>query len=143
MILIADDAAITIAGRSLYGESEAATRAGFVRLCKDIGLSVNAADPHQLVLFPEMDARADTPEITESCWRILGKNPQDMMCANTRMVVKRKGAAKPSVLACTLIAYDPAFELGGDLAEATSKDVYLNHPHCSRFCVLGGANCSG
>ena len=141
--LIADDADITIAGRSLYGESEAATRAGFARLCKDLGLSLDADDPHQLVLFPEMDACADTPEITEGCWRILGKNPQDMMCANTRMVVKRKGAARPSVLACTLIAYDSAFELGDDLAGATSKDVYLNHPHCSRFCVLGGANCSG
>jgi hypothetical protein len=29
-------------------------------------------DPVQLVLFPEMDARADVPEITEKCWDILG-----------------------------------------------------------------------
>ncbi len=141
--LIADHAVATIAGRILYGESEAAARAGFARLCEEIDLPLDAADPSQLVLFPEMDAHADTAEITEGCWRILGKSPDEMMCANTRMVVKRMGAAKPSVLACTLIAHDPAFELGDTLAEAASKEVYLNHPHCSRFCVLGGANCSG
>ena len=27
------------------------------------------------------------------------------------------------------------------LAEA-SGPVALNHPHCSKFCVLGGASCS-
>ena len=28
------------------------------------------------------------------------------------------------------------------LAEAAAP-VPLNHPHCARFCVLGGAACSG
>ena len=64
-----------------------------------------------------------------------------MMCASSRMVVKRKGSPRPSVLACTLIPYDQAFELGGSLAEAAGS-VSLNHPHCSRFCVLGGASCA-
>jgi len=27
------------------------------------------------------------------------------------------------------------------LAEA-ERDVALNHPHCAKFCVLGGASCS-
>ena len=44
-------------------------------------------------------------------------------------------------LACTLIAYDEAFELGHTLAEA-DQPVALNHPHCAKFCVLGGAACS-
>jgi hypothetical protein len=57
------------------------------------------------------------------------------------MVVKRKGANKPAVLACTLLAYDPQFELGTTLAEAAGA-VALNHPHCAKFCVLGGAACS-
>jgi hypothetical protein len=56
--------------------------------------------------------------------------------------VKRKGATAPAVLACTLLAYDPQFELGATLAEA-SRPVALNHPHCARFCVLGGASCTG
>jgi hypothetical protein len=57
------------------------------------------------------------------------------------MVVKRKGAARPTVLACTLLAYAPEFELGTTLKEA-EQDVALNHPHCAKFCVLGGASCS-
>ena len=58
------------------------------------------------------------------------------------MVVKRKGAARPVVVACTLLPYDPRFELGETLAEAEGE-VALNHPHCAKFCVLGGASCSG
>jgi len=58
------------------------------------------------------------------------------------MVVRRKHAPAPAVLACTLLAYDAQFELGATLAEAASP-VALNHPHCARFCVLGGASCSG
>jgi hypothetical protein len=57
------------------------------------------------------------------------------------MVVKRKGAERPAVVACTLLPYDPQFELGGTLA-AASGAVPLNHPHCAKFCVLGGAACS-
>jgi hypothetical protein len=57
------------------------------------------------------------------------------------MVVKRKGQARPAVVACTLLPYDPQFELGHTLAEALGT-VHLNHPHCARFCVLGGAACS-
>lgn len=63
------------------------------------------------------------------------------MCANARMVVKRKGADTPTVLACTLLAYDRQFELGRTLAES-DRPVALNHPHCAKFCVLGGARCS-
>jgi hypothetical protein len=65
-----------------------------------------------------------------------------MMCASSRMVVRRKGSAAPVVLACTLIAYDSRFELGADLRSALVP-VPLNHPHCARFCVLGGGSCSG
>jgi hypothetical protein len=65
-----------------------------------------------------------------------------MMCATSRMVVRRKGAAGPVVLACTLLVDDPQFELGPTLV-AASRPVALNHPHCARFCVLGGASCSG
>jgi len=45
------------------------------------------------------------------------------------------------VVACTLLPYAPEFELGETLAEA-ERDVALNHPHCAKFCVLGGASCS-
>jgi len=102
---------------------------------------VDANDPAALVLFPEMDARADVPEITESCWQSLGKSPDAVMCASSRMVVKRKGSQRPAVLACTLVPYDDQFELGPSLKDA-ARPVRLNHPNCARFCVLGGASCS-
>ena len=133
---------VHVAGRLAFGrEGEAAMREGFARLFAGRGIPIDARDPVALMLFPEMDAARDVPEITESCWGILGKSPDSVMCASTRMVVKRKGAARPAVLACTLLPYDPRFELGGTLAEA-SRPVPLNHPHCARFCVLGGAACS-
>ena len=106
-----------------------------------LGIALDAADPACLVLFPEMDARIDVPEITEACWGILHKSPSEVMCASSRMVVKRKGAAQPAVVACTLLPYAPEFELGATLAEASGR-VMLNHPHCAKFCVLGGASCS-
>ncbi|MDP1631139.1 MAG: radical SAM protein [Caulobacter sp.] len=133
---------IAIAGRSLPGEGESEARSGYAGLFAGLGLPVDAADPGQLVLFPEMDAAGDVAEITEACWGILGKSPDDVMCANSRMVVRRKGAARPAVVACTLIAYDAAFETGESLASGLGP-VALNHPHCARFCVLGGARCSG
>jgi uncharacterized Fe-S cluster-containing radical SAM superfamily protein len=130
-----------VASRRLSGESEAELRAGFERLFAELDIAIDAADPVQLVIFPEMDAQADVPEITEACWGILGKSPDSVMCASARMVVKRKGAARPAVLACTLLAYDARFELGATLA-AASGPVPLNHPHCAKFCVLGGGACS-
>jgi hypothetical protein len=93
------------------------------------------------MLFPEMDASRDVPEITEACWGILHRAPESVMCASSRMVVKRRGAERPAVLACTLLAYDERFELGATLADARGP-VALNHPHCASFCVLGGAACS-
>jgi hypothetical protein len=132
---------LTIAGRQLPGESEAQGRRGYAELFAAEDLMVDANDPVALVLFPEMDATADVPEITEACWGILGKSPASVMCASSRMVVKRKGEPRPVVAACTLIPYDPCFTMGETLAEA-SRPVRLNHPHCARFCVLGGASCS-
>ena len=113
----------------------------FARLFAEHGLPIDAADPVDLVLFPEMDGTADVPEITVDCWGILDVDPGSVMCASSRMVVKRKGADRPVVVACTLLPYEPEFELGHSLAEATGE-VWLNHPHCARFCVLGGGSCS-
>jgi uncharacterized Fe-S cluster-containing radical SAM superfamily protein len=131
-----------VAGRAGFGEGdEAALRAGYAALFAAHGVAVDAADPVALMLFPEMDSEVDVPEITEACWGILRKSPDSLMCASARMVVKRRGAARPAVVACTLLPHDPQFELGATLAEA-ARPVALNHPHCARFCVLGGAACS-
>jgi len=142
--------ALALAGRTCWGESERKARDGYAALIAGRGWPVDARDPLSLVLFPEMDERADVPEITESCWGILGKSPADVMCASSRMVVKRKGADAPVVVPCTLVPYDPGFEMGTTLADAAEADsgmfehgaVKLCHPHCAKFCVLGGGACS-
>ena len=129
-------------GRTVWGEDEDEARAGYAALYARHGFAIDAHDPAATVLFPEMDASAEVPEITTACWGILGIRPDSVMCASSRMVVRRRGAARPTVVSCTLLPYDRQFELGATLAEA-ERDVALNHPHCAKFCVLGGASCSG
>ncbi|MCC6597790.1 MAG: radical SAM protein [Alphaproteobacteria bacterium] len=132
---------IDIAGRTRWGEDESELREGFDAFFKEFDIKIDAYDKKQLMLFPEMDESAPVPEITTACWGILNVNPDDMMCASSRMVVKRKGDKKPSVMACTLLAYDQQFNMGETLKEASAA-VQLNHPHCAKFCVLGGGTCS-
>jgi len=136
-----NDFTIDIAGRTRWGEDETDLRIGFDAFFKEHNIQIDAHDQKQLMLFPEMDENVPVPEITTACWGILNVAPESMMCASSRMVVKRKEDDKPSVMACTLLAYDQQFNMGGTLKEA-SKDVYLNHPHCAKFCVLGGGACS-
>ncbi len=134
-------AKLAVAGRIEMAESENEARAGYGALYATHGWDIDPMHPGSTVLFPEMNAGVEVPEITTACWSILNKHPDAVMCASSRMVVKRKGAASPAVLACTLLPYDPQFEMGTTLAEA-ERDVALNHPHCAKFCVLGGASCS-
>ncbi|MFA6219734.1 MAG: radical SAM protein [Erythrobacter sp.] len=139
--LSANGFSIAVAGRLLPSESEGEARIAYGALFAQEAIAIDAADPARLVLFPEVDATRDVAEITTACWGILGKSPADIMCATSRMVVHRRGEAAPRIAACTLIPYDPGFDMGATLAEA-SRPVALNHPHCARFCVLGGASCS-
>jgi hypothetical protein len=140
-----------LCGRLRWGESEAQMREGYARLIAARGWPLDASGPADLMLLPEMDERVDVPEITTACWGILKMSPSDVMCATSRMVVKRKGADRPTVLPCTLLPYHPAFEMGATLAEAATAQgamfedgaVKLCHPHCAKFCVLGGGSCSG
>ena len=132
---------IHIAGRSMFSESEAQARDGYAALIAQQSWNIEAHNPAALMLFPEMDERVDVPEITVACWGILDVHPDNMMCSNSRMVVRRKGETQPAVLACTLLWDDVQFETGKTLKQSLGP-VALNHPHCSKFCVLGGASCS-
>ena len=132
---------LAVAGRTCWDEDEETGRAGYAGLFEAEQIPIDADNPGRLVLFPEMDAEVDVPEITVHCWDILGIKPETMMCASSRMVVKRKGADGPVVVPCTLLPYDAAFELGSRLQDSNTS-VQLNHPHCAKFCVLGGASCS-
>ena len=131
---------ISIAGRSAFNDGD--PYAGYQALFDRVGLPLTATDQADLVVFPEMSLKEDPPEISEACWDILGKDPTEMMCATSRMLVKRSGANEPALVSCTLLAYEKAFEMGGSMEEASGA-VHLNHPYCAQFCVLGGASCSG
>ena len=132
---------MAVAGRTMWDETEATSRTGYADLYAKENFKIDASNPGKTVLFPEMDEEVEVPEITVDCWGILNKSSNEVMCASSRMVVKHKGAKTPSVIACTLLPYDPQFDLGATLEEA-EKPVQLNHPHCAKFCVLGGASCS-
>jgi sulfatase maturation enzyme AslB (radical SAM superfamily) len=130
---------LSLASRSLINEDREESIRGHNALLKEYNIDLDLDE--KIVIFPEMKSGRDLPEITTECWGILNKNPDDQMCATERMVVKRKGEQRPSVMPCTLLAYDDEFILGHSLKEADKK-VYLNHPFCAEFCVLGGASCS-
>ena len=130
-----------LATRLMWNEDEATTRNNFKKFVDENNLKLNTESKIQLVTFAEMDEKQDTPEITTECWGILNKDPSEIMCSSSRMIVRKKGHEKASVIACTLLPYDDAFDMGNSLQEANKK-VYLNHPHCSKFCVLGGSSCS-
>jgi len=132
---------MTAAGRSIWGESESDARQGYAELFNSLNIPIDAQNPAQTMLFPEMDEDVEVPEITTECWGILNKSPNEVMCASSRMVVRRKGSERASVVACTLLPYVEEFDLGPTLKDA-EKPVLLNHPHCAKFCVLGGASCS-
>lgn len=129
------------AGRTRWGEPEDLLRKGYARLFTKHNIRIDAFNSTMLILFPEADARLDVPEIAERCWSTLGVSPDAMMCATSRMVVKRRGEEQCVVVACTLLPYDPQFEMAHSLTEALDK-VKLNHPYCAQFCVLGGGACS-
>jgi sulfatase maturation enzyme AslB (radical SAM superfamily) len=130
-----------LATRLMWGEDEDTTRNNFQKFIDQFNLKLNSKSKIQLVTFAEMDVSQDTPEITTDCWKILNKEPETVMCSTSRMIVKKKGEKLPSVIACTLLPYEKEFDLGKSLKESNQK-VYLNHPHCSKFCVLGGSSCS-
>jgi uncharacterized Fe-S cluster-containing radical SAM superfamily protein len=148
--LAANGFRIAIAGRTCWHELDEEARDGYRGLIEQRRWPIDPDDSKALVLLPEMDGRDDVPEISTACWSLLGKRPEDQMCASSRMVVKRKGAARPVVVPCTLLPYDSAFEMGATLADAAAANggmfakgrIRLCHPNCAKFCVLGGGSCS-
>jgi len=131
----------TLATRLLWNEKEEDLRRNFGTFIKNNNLRLDTYSPKELVTFAEMDEKIDTPEITTSCWDILNKDSNDVMCSWSRMVVRKKNSKNPSVIACTLLPYANEFDLGETLTNSLQK-IYLNHKHCSKFCVLGGSSCS-
>ena len=130
-----------VAGRRSGSETEKQSRLGYTKLFASYDIRIDARDPEQLVLFPEMNSSQVAQEISTTCFSTLNVEPKHLMCSHSRMVMRRKNASRPTVVACTLITDDKQFELGSNLA-GCDKTIVLNHPFCAQFCVLGGATCS-
>jgi len=131
---------IDVAGRTRWGDDGKQLREGYKEFFVENNIDIEATNPEELIIFPEMDEKAEVPEITTKCWDILEVDPDDIMCATSRMVVKHKGANTPTIAACTLLPYDAQFQMGKTLKDSFAS-VKLNHPHCAKFCVLGGGSC--
>ena len=96
---------LAIAGRTCWGESEATARAGYAALIAARGWPIEPTIPAPCAVPGDGRPRTTCRRSPTACWGILGKTPSDVMCATSRMVVKRKGAAEPIVLPCTLLPY--------------------------------------
>ncbi len=129
------------AGRSLWNEDSQRARQKYQELFASRDISLEQSESG-LIIFPEMkDGDTTPPEITTGCWDILKKESTSVMCANSRMVVKRRGEDAPSIVRCTLLPYDPYFDSGTKLEDSFEK-THLKHVYCAQFCVLGGASCA-
>ncbi len=128
-----------VAGRQFRNQSKEERIFEYKTLFRQRDINLNSEN--DLIIFPEMSDDLTVPEITTECWDILQKDPNTLMCANERMVIKRKGEDELKFVPCTLLPREREFELGSTLAES-KKRVYLNHRFCAQFCVLGGASCS-
>ncbi len=62
---------LAVAARVAEESDEAALRAGFAGLFRAQQLRLDAWDPEQLVLFPELADPTPPPEIGETCWQAL------------------------------------------------------------------------
>ena len=113
-----------LATRLLWNEKEDVVRKNFGVFTKNNKLNLDTNSKQHLVTFVEMDEKKDTPEITTECWGILKKDPSNIMCSSSRMIVKKKGSKNTSVIACTLLPYDNNFDLGKTLEESFKK-IYL------------------
>ncbi len=127
-------AKISVASRTPWGETEAMMRAGFGRLFAAEGFAIDAENPAELILFPEMDILSPAEKVTRAAVEAVPAE-KPLMCATSRMVVLRKGDVAPVMTPCTLL---PDRDLAG-----WDEAVRLDHPHCAQFCVYGGASCAG
>jgi hypothetical protein len=132
--LVAAGAELSVASRTPWGETEAMMRAGFGRLFAEHDIKLDAQDPADLILFPEMDEAALSLPVTSAALAALPAD-KPLMCRSSRMVLRRKGVDQANFVPCTLLPDVTLAEIG--------SPVTLDHPHCGQFCVYGGASCVG
>jgi molybdenum cofactor biosynthesis enzyme MoaA len=131
---------VSVARQVEKTEDAAAVKESFAALFRAYGLPSTTT----LVGFPDFGppgAHPKVPTVTEHCMTTYqsAETRRAFMCAFSKMAVKRGGRMR--VYACTLVDDDPAYDLGGTLAESLPKRVMLRHHRCYS-CFAYGASCS-
>lgn len=131
---------LSVARQWSAGEDTGAIESSFRSLFQRNGLPGDL----RLVSFPNFHppgSQVENPEITQHCMTTFhtAESRAAFMCASSRMVVKIGGRMR--VYACTLVDDDPAYDLGGSLAESLQQRIMLRHHRCFS-CFKHGASCS-
>jgi sulfatase maturation enzyme AslB (radical SAM superfamily) len=131
---------VSIARQVEKGEDAAAVAEAYAALLAAHGLPAATT----LVGFPDFllpGAHPSVPRVTEHCMTTYqtAETRRAFMCAFSKMVVKKDGRMR--VYACTLVDDDPAYDLGGTLAESLGKRITLQHHRCYS-CFAYGSSCS-
>ena len=79
--------AFHLPGHTRWVEDQPTLLKGYRRMLNESGITFDVDDLTELILFPEIDPDKAVPEITTSCWDILGVKPENMMCATSRMIL--------------------------------------------------------
>ena len=138
---LAETASRHVAGRLFSGEAEDDVRAGYARLFARRASDRCPRSRSSWCCFRRWMRASMCPEITEACWGILGK----VAGGRDVRVVPHGGEAQGRRRACRARLHAAplrrAVRTGRDTGRSV-RPVALNHPHCAKFCVLGGAACS-
>jgi len=131
---------VSIARQIEKDENAAAVTATYAELLTEHGLPSTTT----LVGFPDFSlpgTHPTVPAITEHCMTTFqsAATRREFMCAFSKMIVKKDGRMR--VYACTLVDDDPAYDLGGTLAESLPKRIMLQHHRCYS-CFAYGSSCS-
>jgi len=131
---------VSIARQVEKGENAAAVMEAYAALLVEHALPGATT----LVGFPDFllpGAHANVPAITEHCMTTHQSEDtrRAFMCAFSKMIVKKAGRLR--VYACTLVDDDPAYDLGGTLAESMPKRITMQHHRCYS-CFAYGSSCS-
>lgn len=124
---------VSIARQSKADENEPEVIARYREL-----LAKNRLPPTlRLIPWREFGRPGVGPSVAPPSAEEVADSPHALMCAGSRMIVKRDG--KLRVHACALTDDDARFDLGPSLAESASAAIPLIHPRCGQ-CVRKGAN---
>jgi len=121
---------ISIARHAISGEDTARIAARY----RDLLRKYDLPEDLRLAPLPEL-GRPGVQSGAALMPADLTDNPRPLMCATSRMVLKREGQIR--VYACALTDDDSRFDLGPSLAGSLTQQVSLGHSRCAQCVHVG------